>query len=214
MSEPFNVQLTLDPEQDKELLSELESFMKESARLNLSGNQAVLSYASIEEAIKAVLFDKTRAAEAELANLAPVIENDHVSTVIEDAEVESAPITTPSTSASAGLADQSDGHIVEFVDMPEPEEDVAPVIETPRKSTAQPTEPVAEDKSVPDPETTAEALETARIAREEAVAERNHQLAIEEVRRIAEKVQVQLVDIELPPMTSDTKTPLNSFGVQ
>lgn len=88
------------------------------------------------------------------------------------------------------------------------------MIETPRKSTAQPTEPIAEDKPVPDPEATAEALETARIAREEALAERNHQLAIEEVRRIAEKVQVQLVDIELPPMTSDTKTPLNSFGVQ
>lgn len=213
MSEPFNVQLTLDPEQDKELLSELESFMKASARLNLSGNQAVLSYASIEEAIKAVLFDKTRVAEADLAHLAPVVAHDSAATVIEDAEVEVTPSATPLTSEGAELTDASDGHIVEFVDVTEPEE-VAPVIETPRKSTAQPTEPIAEDKPVPDPEATAEALETARIAREEALAERNHQLAIEEVRRIAEKVQVQLVDIELPPMTSDTKTPLNSFGVQ
>lgn len=213
MSEPFNVQLTLDPEQDQGLLSELESFMKASARLNLSGNQAVLSYASIEEAIKAVLFDKTRIAEADLANLAPVVAHDNAATVIEDAEVEVTPSATPLTSEGAELTDASDGHIVEFVDVTEPEE-VAPVIETPRKSTAQPTEPIAEDKPVPDPEATAEALETARIAREEALAERNHQLAIEEVRRIAEKVQVQLVDIELPPMTSDTKTPLNSFGVQ
>lgn len=213
MSEPFNVQLTLDPEQDQGLLSELESFMKASARLNLSGNQAVLSYASIEEAIKAVLFDKTRIAEADLANLAPVVAHDSAATVIEDAEVEVTPSATPFTSEGAELTDASDGHIVEFVDVTEPEE-VAPVIETPRKSTAQPTEPIAEDKPVPDPEATAEALETARIAREEALAERNHQLAIEEVRRIAEKVQVQLVDIELPPMTSDTKTPLNSFGVQ
>lgn len=213
MSEPFNVQLTLDPEQDQELLSELESFMKASARLNLSGNQAVLSYASIEEAIKAVLFDKTRIAEADLANLAPVVAHDGAATMIEDAAVEVTPSATPITSEGAELTDASDGHIVEFVDVPEPEE-VAPVIETPRKSTAQPTEPIAEDKPVPDPEATAEALETARIAREEALAERNHQLAIEEVRRIAEKVQVQLVDIELPPMTSDTKTPLNSFGVQ